>query len=311
MQTVKWGIIGCGNVCEKKAGPALQGVDHSELVAVMRRDGAKAEDFARRHGVARFYDCIEDLLADPEVTHIYNATPDAAHYATTLAALEAGKPVLVEKAMASNAAQCDEMIACARAHQLTLAVAYYRRGYPTILRAKELIAEGVLGEIREIHLNDEFPLSHRLDLLHFLAGEVASLEGRTGDLPPCSAETRGTLIMCHHTNGVVGKTPLGWDENLVPETLDIRGSAGRIRILDLKGGLFVRTDAEGRKIPENPGPLPATHWGLIDNFVRAVNGRAPLCCDGVEGRKSTVLLDLIETLRPDTGPVPVNYGTSV
>ena len=309
MQTIHWGILGCGKVCEKKVGPALQGVEGSELVAVMRRDGAQAEDFALRHGVPRHYDSQEALFADPEVAFIYNATPDAAHHETTLAALEAGKHVLVEKAMASNTAQCDEMIALAREKGLTLAVAYYRRAYPTILRAKALIESGAIGQPKSIYLNDEFPLSHRLDLLHFFAGDVVKIEARHEVFPPCSAETEGSMLYCHHANGVVGYTPAGWAENLVPETLDIRGSGGRILILDLKGGLLVRHDAQG-KTREEPGPLPATHWGLIDNFVRSFNGDASLCCDGIEGRKSTVLLDRIQELTPDAGPLAISYETS-
>lgn len=307
MKTVHWGILGCGKVCEKKAGPALQGVEGSELVAVMRRDGDKARDFARRHGVPRHYDSMEALFADPEVEYIYNATPDAAHHQTTLAALEAGKHVLVEKAMASDTAQCDGMIDLARRKGLVLAVAYYRRAYPTILRAKALIDAGAVGELKSIYLNDEFPLSHRLDLLHFFSGDVAEIEARHEELPPCGAETEGVMLYCRHVNGVVGYTPGGWEENLVPETLDIRGTKGRLLILDLKGGLLVRHDARG-KTREELGPLPATHWGLVDNFVKSVNGRAPLCCEGVEGRKSTVLLDLIRQLKSDDGPKTVVYA---
>ena len=306
MKTIKWGIIGCGNVCEKKAGPALQGVPYSELVAVMRRDEAKAKDFAKRHGVPRAYGSLEALLGDPEVDFIYNSTSNPAHHETTLAALRAGKPVLVEKEMGMNTAECDDMIACAKEQNLPLAVAFYRRGYPSILRARELIAEGAIGELQSIYINDEFPLSHRLDLFHFFAGDVATIEGKTEILPPCSKETEGTMLYCHHKSGVLGYTPAGWDENLVAETLDLRGTRGRILVMDLKGGLVVWYDAAG-KHREEIGPLPATHWGLVDNFVQAMNGRAELCCDGEEGRKSTVLLDAIQQLTPDAGPEAIDY----
>lgn len=306
MKVVKWGIIGCGKVCEKKAGPALQGVENSELVAVMRRDEEKARDFAKRHGVPRAYGSLKNLLADPEVEYIYNATSNPAHHETTLAALKAGKPVLVEKEMGMNAGECDDMIACAKEEDLTLAVAFYRRGYPSILRARQLIQEGSIGELKSIYINDEFPLSHRLDLFHFFAGDVAAIEAKRETLPPCSKEITGTMLYCHHKKGVVGYTPAGWDENLVAETLDIRGSKGRILILDLKGGLLVWHNAEG-KHREEIGPLPATHWGLIDNFVKFVNGQSELCCDGEEGRKSTVLLDYINGLREDSPKVPVDY----
>jgi len=187
METVRWGIIGCGDVCEKKAGPALAGVAGSKLVAVMRRDAAKAEDFARRHGVGRWYDDVDALLGDDGIDTVYVATPDAQHAEMTIRAAEAGKHVLVEKAMATNTADCDRMIdACNRAG-VTLAVAYYRRGYPTILRAKQLIDQGAIGQVTEVWINDEFPLSHRLDLMHFFCGEIASVGSTHEPLAMCSA----------------------------------------------------------------------------------------------------------------------------
>lgn len=102
--------------------------------------------------------------------------------------------------------------------------------------------------------------------------------------------------------------PAGRDENLVPETLDLRGQRGRILVLDLKTGLLV-THRDGRKTREDLGPLPATHWGIVDNFVKHLNGQGPLACDGIEGRKSTVILDIVARLQPDAEPVIVNYGS--
>jgi predicted dehydrogenase len=305
-RTINWGIIGCGKVCEKKSGPALYGVPGSRLVAVMRRTRQMAEDFARRHKVPRFYDRVEDLLADGEVEAVYVATPDAAHEQPTIAAARAGKHVLVEKAMAVNTAACDRMIRACRDAGVVLAVAYYRRGYPTILRAKALIEEGAIGALREVRINDEFPLSHRLDLLHFLCGEVAGVSSRDEALPPCSHAPSGPMLYCRHRGGALGITPVGWDENLVPETLDIRGASGRVLVLDLKQGLLV-VHRNGKKSTEDLGPLPATHWGIVDNFVKHLNGQAPLACDGVEGRKSTVILDIVEALRHDGGEVAVHY----
>ena len=307
MNTINWGIIGCGKVCEKKAGPALYGVEHSRLVAVMRRDGAMAADFARRHEVPRWYDRIEDLLADDEVNAIYVATPDAAHHACTLAALAAGKPVLVEKAMASNTAECDEMIEAAANRGVVLAVAYYRRAYPSIMRARALIDEGAIGRVCEIHINDEFPLSHRLDLCHFFCGDAAAVSATDGPLPPCSHAPSGAMLTVRHESEAICHTPVGWKENLVAETLDIRGERGRIVIHDLKQGVMV-IERDGEKPQrETPGPLPATHWGLVDNFVRHLRDGTPLVCDGVEGRKSTVILDIVERIGADGREVAVQY----
>jgi predicted dehydrogenase len=74
--TIGWGIIGCGDVCERKSGPGFQAARGSRLVAVMRRDAALAADFARRHGVPRWYADADALVDDPEVDAVYVATPD-------------------------------------------------------------------------------------------------------------------------------------------------------------------------------------------------------------------------------------------
>ncbi|HKJ89705.1 MAG TPA: Gfo/Idh/MocA family oxidoreductase, partial [Oceanipulchritudo sp.] len=90
MKTIRWGIIGCGDVCEVKSGPAFQKVTGSSLVAVMRRDAAKAEDFALRHRVPRWYGEAEALVRDPEVDAVYIATPPGSHRDYTLMAAQAG-----------------------------------------------------------------------------------------------------------------------------------------------------------------------------------------------------------------------------
>ncbi len=93
MRTIRWGIIGCGDVTEVKSGPALQKANHSQLVAVMRRTGALARDYAQRHGVPRWYDQADELIHDPEVDAIYIATPPASHKDYTLLTAHAGKPI--------------------------------------------------------------------------------------------------------------------------------------------------------------------------------------------------------------------------
>ena len=77
--TIRWGMIGTGNVTEQKSGPALYQAERSELVAVMNRTKARAEDYARRHGEPRVYDTVDDLLADSRVNAIYIATPPDSH----------------------------------------------------------------------------------------------------------------------------------------------------------------------------------------------------------------------------------------
>src|SRR5512138_2579502 len=111
MKTIRWGMIGCGDVTEVKSGPGFQRARGSELVAVMRRNADLARSYAERHGVPRWYVDAQALIDDPEVDAVYIATPPDSHCAYTLSVAQAGKPVYVEKPMALNAEQCQEMVA--------------------------------------------------------------------------------------------------------------------------------------------------------------------------------------------------------
>jgi predicted dehydrogenase len=117
-----------------ESGPAFQKVPHSQLVAVMRRDGDKARDYARRHGVPHWYDDAEKLVADADVDAVYVATPPSSHKRYALLAIAAGKPVYVEKPFAMNAAECEEIVAAGRAANVPVFVAYYRRALPRFRR---------------------------------------------------------------------------------------------------------------------------------------------------------------------------------
>jgi len=105
---INWGIIGCGNVTELKSGPAFNKVEHSCLVAVMRRNALLAEDYAKRHGVPKFYSVAAELINDPEINAVYIATPPDTHALYAIQAMRAGKAVYVEKPMARNYAECRE-----------------------------------------------------------------------------------------------------------------------------------------------------------------------------------------------------------
>src|SRR5512134_3191204 len=203
METIRWGIIGCGDVTEVKSGPGFQKARHSQLVAVMRRNPALAQDYARRHSVPKWYADAQALIDDPEVDAVYIATPPSSHPEYTLAVARAGKPVYVEKPMALNAVECQEMVAACRAAGTPLFVAYYRRALPRFLKAKELVTGGAIGELRFVevllsqtlttHPPDQLPwrlrpeiaggglfvdlASHTLDFLDFVLGPVNRARG--------------------------------------------------------------------------------------------------------------------------------------
>lgn len=203
MKTVRWGIIGCGNVTEVKSGPALQQAQGSQLIAVMRRNGELAKDYANRHNVPKWYDDAQALIEDPEVDAIYVATPPNTHHAYTLAIAQVGKPVYVEKPMAVNTAQCQEMITACQSAGVPLFVAYYRRALPRFLKAKELIESQEIGALRYVEIALTQPLqtpppgelpwrlrpeiaggglfidlaSHTLDYLDYVLGPVNRVHG--------------------------------------------------------------------------------------------------------------------------------------
>ena len=206
MKTIRWGIIGCGDVTEVKSGPAFGKVANSALVAVMRRDGDRARDYARRHGVPRWYDDADALIHDAEVDAIYVATPPHVHKAYVLACAAARKPVYVEKPMALDAAECVEMIAACRAAGVPLFTAYYRRAMPRFVTIKALLDRGAIGAVRAVNTmlcqhyippGGELPwrvdprvaggglfvdlAPHTLDFLDYALGPIASIAGDAGN----------------------------------------------------------------------------------------------------------------------------------
>ena len=202
---ISWGIIGCGNVTEVKSGPAFNQVPDSKLHAVMRRDAALAEDYAKRHGVPQWYADANDLLKDDQVNAIYIATPPLQHEVYAIAAMELGKPVYVEKPVALNTAACKRMLDAIKANDGRLVVAHYRRALPMFRKIKELVLEGAIGKLKIIRLtmfqprdpqliaasatnwrvNPElsgggyfFDLApHQLDIIQYIFGNPQSFQG--------------------------------------------------------------------------------------------------------------------------------------
>ncbi|WP_396635751.1 Gfo/Idh/MocA family protein [Maribacter sp. R77961] len=147
MNTVKWGIIGCGDVAEVKSGPAFQKVKQSELIAVMRRDKSKAEDFAKRHNVPYHFNNADELLQRNDINAIYIATPPSTHLEYTLMALDAGKDVYLEKPMTLNFVEAKIIVETLKNTSSKLTVAHYRRKLPAFVKVKELLTEGAIGKV--------------------------------------------------------------------------------------------------------------------------------------------------------------------
>lgn len=206
MEKVNWGIIGCGDVTELKSGPAFNKIADSSLVAVMRRDAAKAKDYAIRHKVPCWYNDAKQLINDAAVNAIYIATPPSSHYEYAIAAMEAGKSVYVEKPMALDFQQSKTMAEYATKHNVKMVVAHYRREQPVFKKIKEILDNHLIGDVRSANLvynttaltpaelqvpktawridpeisggglfHDLAP--HQIDLVYYFFGEVEQVNG--------------------------------------------------------------------------------------------------------------------------------------
>jgi len=149
---IKWGIIGCGDVAEVKSGPAFQKCNNSELLAVMRRNGSLAEDFAKRHNVPLWFDNADNLLANPDVNAVYIATPPSSHLYYALKALEAGKDVYLEKPMVLSEQEAVALEQAVSKSEQKLVVAHYRRFLPMYIRVKELLDAQAIGNVKFVDL---------------------------------------------------------------------------------------------------------------------------------------------------------------
>jgi len=324
---IRWGILGCGDVTEVKSGPAFDHIDGSRRVAVMRRDGEKARDYAERHGVPRWYSDADDLIADPQVNAIYIATPPDSHAEYTLRAARSGKPVYVEKPMARTHGECERMIDACRDADVPLFVAYYRRRLPTFLKARELIEDGAIGDVRFAgvtlvgppapdHLNGELPWrvlpeisggglffdvgSHQLDLLDFLLGPIESARGHAVNQAGWYPAEDAVSASFAFESGAIGNGI--WCFTLSPgstiDRTDIVGTQGRITFSTFGLDQPLTLVRENGQSEEFLLP-PPTHVQepLIQTIVDALNGRGSCPSTGVSAARTSKVMDCVVASR--------------
>jgi predicted dehydrogenase len=316
--SIRWGIVGCGDVCEVKSGPGFQRAVGSELVAVMRRDGTRAEDFARRHGVPAWYDDADRLIADPRVDAVYIASPPGSHLELALRVAKAGKPAYVEKPMARNYAECEQMLAAFAAAKLPLFVAYYRRRLPRFLKAKELLDTQVLGKVRSIDVRyasdgqlryaGAHPLpwrlqaehaggglfldlaSHTLDVLDFLFGPLQAVSGEASKVAaPGDVEDR--VVMRFATvAGARGSGSWDFSSQVREDRIEIVAEAGTLRLATFGDGPveLVRPDGvESHSLP-NPAHIQQP---LIQSIVDSLLQRGSCPSTGETAARTSEVMD--------------------
>ena len=157
LEKVKWGFIGCGEVTEKKSGPAFSMIRNSEVVAVMSRDAEKAASYARRHNIPRWYNDPQLLIGDEDVNAIYIATPPSSHATYAIMAMKAGKPVYIEKPMAASYEDCARINRISKETGIPCFVAYYRRYLPYFQKVKDIVASGEIGNVINVQIRFAAP----------------------------------------------------------------------------------------------------------------------------------------------------------
>lgn len=299
MNKVNWVVAGIGDIARKRVIPAIEAEPRSTLYGFVTRDPAKAAAWPG----ARAWSSIEEAVADPGVNAIYVALPVAHHADATIMALRGGKHVLCEKPMALTMAQAVEMVAAAKATGGMLGVAYYRRLYPKLIRAKQLIAEGAIGlpvlaeanshgwlqtlEGRE-WLKDPAqagggPLydvaSHRIDAMNFLFGQPKGVTGMLSNtVHKMDVEDSATVVM-RYDGGIHGAVDVRWNSHVVRDQFRIIGTEGEMNLDPLNGP---ELHVAGRV--ENLPPHQNLHYPIVGNFVDAVlAGPARLACPAEQG----------------------------
>lgn len=157
MKHISWGFIGCGEVTEVKSGPAFSMVADSHVEAVMSRSETKSRSYAERHGVRKWYTDAQSLIDDPDVNAVYIATPPSSHATFAIMAMRAGKPVYVEKPLASSYDDCIRINHISKETGVPCFVAYYRRYLPYFNKVQEILASRVLGTVLNVDIRFSVP----------------------------------------------------------------------------------------------------------------------------------------------------------
>ncbi|MDC0177353.1 Gfo/Idh/MocA family oxidoreductase [Polaribacter sp.] len=325
LKEVCWGIIGVGDVCETKSAQPLIKTTNSSVKAVMRRNADKAKDFAERHGVEKWYDNADDLLNDPEINAIYIATPPSTHAEYTIKAAAVGKPVYVEKPMARSHEECLSIIAACKKTNVPLYVAFYRRTLPNILKVKELIDNGAIGDIRSIDISVQMTIendivgthhipnnwrvdpevagggyfydlaSHQLDALDFIFGPITEAKGFSENQSKNYKADDITLGVFKFKNGIIGKGLWAFNTSKASqyEMTTIIGSKGQISF-PFWGDHHVTLEIENEPVQKFEFEVPEyIQELLIQGIVDELQGKGTCVSTGVSGTRTSWVLDEI------------------
>jgi len=312
-------MIGCGEVAEVKSGPGFYKARNSRLLAVMRRNGALAADFARRHQVPRWCDDADAIIHADDIDAIYIATLPDSHHDYTLRCAAARKPVYVEKPMALELPQCIEMVEACKASGVPLWVAHYRRTLARFAAVRELVNQGAIGEVRMATLRQfqRMPVpedqtyalawradaslggglffegvGHALDILDFLLGPIADVQAFAGRQAGASETEDIVVANFRFASGAYGSGTWCYASDLEEEFAEVIGARGTIRF-SITRPVPIRVTRNGRSEEIPIGDPAHVHQPMIQSIVDELNGEGHCPSTGETALRTARVLDAI------------------
>jgi 1,5-anhydro-D-fructose reductase (1,5-anhydro-D-mannitol-forming) len=301
---LNWLVIGVGDITTKRVLPAIQTEPRSALVGIVSRNPKKAEPY----GVS----CWTELslaLSQSSADAVYVASPVFLHGPQTVACLRAGRHVLCEKPVAMNYIEAFSMVQAAKEADRILGIAYYRRMYPKVNRAKELMAAGVIGQpvfaeatshtwLESLNADREWltdpqragggPLydngSHRIDLMNYLFGVPRLVTGQLSTVVLAIQVEDNATVLIDYENGVRAQVDVRWHSRVSRDEFRIRGTDDEIDLSPLNASSLVHPGGL-----EDLPPHPNLHYPCIEDFVKSVLDSAPLRSSG----ESAILTDWV------------------
>ena len=308
------GILGAARIAPTALVEPAREVSEAEVVAVAARDEARAREFAARQQIPRVHASYEALLADPDLDAVYNPLPNGLHHEWTVRALEAGKHVLCEKPMASNADEAAEMAEAADKAGRVLVEAFHWRYHPLAARMREIVEE--LGPLRRVEASLCIPLlkrgdiRYRLDLaggatmdtgcytisvVRFLAGEEPEVVGAKARLSSPGVD-RWMRADLRFPSGATGRITCSlFSSSLLRVSARVEGERGEMRVLNpvaphLFHRLTVRTPG-GKRSERVAGDATYTHQ--LRAFVRHVRGEEAMPTDARDAVANMRVIDAV------------------
>lgn len=319
---IQWGFVGCGEVTEKKSGPAFSLVPGSKVVAVMSRSKEKARSYAERHHIPKWYTDPQELMDDPDVNAVYIATPPSTHATFAIMAMKAGKPVYVEKPMSSSYEECGRINRIAEKTGIPCFVAYYRRYLPYFIKVKELIQNGAIGNAINVQIRFAVPprdldynqknlpwrvqpdiagggyfydlAPHQIDLLQEIFGPIIEAKGyydNRGKL----YETEDTVSACFRfASGLPGSG--SWcfvaHESAKEDRIEIIGDKGQICFSVFTYQPITLQSEKGYEEISIPNP-EHVQLPLIKLVVEHLQNKSICTCDSVSATPVNWVVDRI------------------